>query len=96
MKKRLKMKKMKSQESECPTCNGHGQYEDSYDDMYGGNHPMGWFDCYRCDGTGNVNLLREFKTNQNADKFSKKFLSHSFANKSREKFNKHLKEKDGK
>lgn len=38
---------------ECQECDGTGSVEDSYDDMYGGNHPF-YHTCDNCEGEGKV------------------------------------------
>lgn len=55
------MKIMKNQECKCKMCDGNGQYEGFFDDMYGGTHSTGVWHCQFCDGTGKNNALKEFK-----------------------------------
>lgn len=74
MRKRLKMKLLKKQNVKCTYCDGLGQYENSYDDMYGGNHSLGWWHCEMCDGIGEVNKLDEFKAEIKSKKLIKKLF----------------------
>lgn len=74
MRKRLKMKLFRKQNVKCDYCDGLGQYENSYDDMYGNNYSMGCFICEKCDGNGEVNKLDEFKAEVKSNKLVKKLF----------------------
>lgn len=74
LKKRLKMKMLKKQECKCKMCNGVGQYEDFFDDIYGGTHSIGLWECPYCNGTGKVNALDEFKSDIRVEKILKELF----------------------
>lgn len=82
MKKRIRMKKMKNEYKKCYFCDGHGVYEDFYDDAFGGTHSIGFWECSLCNGTGKISVLKDFRLELISNKMVKILFKKEIGSKS--------------